>query len=118
MSSLGRSSCLFRWKRAAKKYLITYPMITACLATSLSIYFTYYGIQQSTNDRYPLDASALFASAKFMRMIPSAGYSLLIIPINLAYRKLATRLTDFGRHRIEHDRRAKQRHRCVRSFVN
>jgi hypothetical protein len=32
-----------------------------------------------------------------MRTIPSAGYSLLIIPMNLVYKKLAIFMTDFGK---------------------
>jgi hypothetical protein len=68
----------------------------ACLAISLAIYFTYYRIQKSTNDQYPLEDSSFSAQSKIMRMVPSAGYSLLIIPIKLAYKKLAIFLTDFG----------------------
>jgi hypothetical protein len=33
-----------------------------------------------------------------MRMMPSTGYSLLIIPMNLVYKKLAIFMTDFGKH--------------------
>ena len=67
-----------------------------CLATSLTIYFTYYRIQAKTDKTYPLDGSILFVRAKVMRMVPSTGYSLLIIPINMAYKKLATFLTKTG----------------------
>ncbi len=67
-----------------------------CLALSLTIYFTYYRIQTKTNNNYPLDKSVLVPKAKIMRIIPSIGYSLLIIPINMIYKKLATFLTDFG----------------------
>ena len=63
------------------------------------MFFTYYGIQQSTNDRYPLEGSISFVQAKVMRIVPSAGYSLLIIPINQGYKRLATFLNDFGKER-------------------
>jgi hypothetical protein len=72
-----------------------------CLALALTIYFTYYRIQKSTNDQYPLKESVLLVQAKFMRMVPSTGYSLLIIPINMVYKKLATFLTDFGKSECE-----------------
>ena len=68
-----------------------------CLALSLTIYFTYYGIQNRTNDQYPLAESVFLAKAKVMRMVPSTGYSLLIIPINIMYKKLAAFLNNFGR---------------------
>jgi hypothetical protein len=68
-----------------------------CLAVSLTIYFTYYGIQKKTNNQYPLDGSLFVAQAKAMRIVPSIGYSLLIIPINMMYKKLATFLTNFGK---------------------
>ena len=67
-----------------------------CLAVSLTIYFTYYRIQKKTNDKNPLDDSSPVVQSKIMRMIPSTGYSLLLIPIKLIYKKLATFLTDFG----------------------
>ena len=85
-----------RWKRTMKKYLITYPIMMGCLTLSLSIFFTYYGIQQTTNAKYPLDETVSFIRSKFMRLVPSAGYSLLIIPINKGYKQLATYLTNFG----------------------
>ena len=80
-----------------KKYLISYPFIMVCLALSLTIYFTYYRIQRTTDEKYPLTKSLSLVQAKFMRMVPSTGYSLLILPINIIYKKLATFLTDFGR---------------------
>lgn len=68
-----------------------------CLALSITIYFTYYRIQRNTDENYPLTKSLAFVQAKFMRMVPSTSYSLLILPINIAYKKLATFLTDYGR---------------------
>ena len=76
-------------------------MIVGCLAISLTIYFTYYRIQKKTNEEYPLTAPAVGVQTKVMRMIPSTGYSLLVIPIKLIYKKLATFLTDFGKEKIE-----------------
>ena len=73
----------------------------ACLALSLMIYFTYYRIQRKTDHEYPLDGSVFVAQAKVVRMVPSTGYSLLIIPINMIYKKLATFLTDYGRQRLD-----------------
>ena len=72
-----------------------------CLALSLTIYFTYYRIQRNTNDRYPLTQSLALVQAKFMRMVPSTGYSLLILPINIVYKKLATFLTNNGRKNVQ-----------------
>jgi hypothetical protein len=68
------------------------------LAFSLWIYFTYYRIQKRTNENYPLEKSLFLIPSKFMRTIPSAGYSLLIIPMNLVYKKLAIFMTDFGKN--------------------
>ena len=58
-----------------KKYAVTYPVMMISLVLSLTLFFTYYGIQQSTNDRNPLDGSMMFLRAKAMRIAPSAGYS-------------------------------------------
>lgn len=87
----------FRWKRVVKKYLVTYPIVMCCLAFSLWIYFTYYRIQKKTDEKYSLEKSLFLIQGKFIRMIPSAGYSLLIIPMNFVYKKLAIFMTNFGR---------------------
>ncbi len=67
-----------------------------CLAFSLWIYFLYYRVQKKADENYPLETSLFVTQAKFMRMIPSAGYSLLIIPMNFVYQKLAIFMTNFG----------------------
>ncbi|CAF3286759.1 unnamed protein product [Rotaria sp. Silwood2] len=90
-----------RWKRLLKKYLVTYPVVMCCLALSLWIYFAYYRIQIKTDHNYPLDGSLFSIHTKLMRTMPSAGYSLLIIPMNLIYKKIATYLTDFENHRLQ-----------------
>jgi len=87
----------FRWKRVLKKYLVTYPIVTGCLALSLWIYFTYYRIQKTVEENYPLETSSFLAYTKSVRMLPTAGYSLLIIPMNLVYQKLATIMTNYGK---------------------
>ncbi|CAF1198507.1 unnamed protein product [Rotaria sordida] len=89
------------WKHLLKKYLVSYPLMLVCVAISLIMYFTYCGIQQSTDEKYPFDDSVLFIHAKSMRMAPSLGYSLLIGPVNLAYKRLATFLTDLENHRLQ-----------------
>ena len=94
---IERSLMLFRWKRTLKKYLVTYPIVMLCLALSLWIYFAYYAVQQKTDKQYPLEATAILPTAKLMRMVPSTGYSLLIIPMNLVYKKLAVFMTNYGR---------------------
>ncbi len=78
-----------------------------CVALSLWFYFLYYRIQKKAEENYPLKKSF---QAKFMHLIPSAGYSLLIIPMNFVYQKLAILMTDFGtknKPRLE-----KLRNRC------
>jgi hypothetical protein len=70
-----------------------------CLAISLWIYFGYYRVQNKTNDRYPLDASIFLVPGKVMRLAPSAGYSLLIIPLNSVYTKLAIWMNNFGKNK-------------------
>lgn len=87
----------FSWKRVLKKYCVTYPFVVCGLAFSVWIYFLYYRIQKKTEDNYPLDKSYFLIQAKFMRLMPSAFYSLLIIPMNFIYRKLAIAMTNFGR---------------------
>jgi hypothetical protein len=72
-----------------------------CLAISLTMYFTYCRIQKKTDDQYPLDGSVFMAKVKVMRLAPSIGYSLLIIPINMLYKKLATFLTDYGKKKLK-----------------
>ncbi|CAM4753214.1 unnamed protein product [Rotaria magnacalcarata] len=89
-----------KWKRVLKKYLVSYPILICCLALSLWIYFAFYGIQMKTDHDYPLDDSLFFIHAKLMRTLPSTGYSLLILGLNLIYRKIATHLTDFENHRL------------------
>ena len=90
------SQFLLRWKRALKKYLITYPFVMSCLGLSLLLFFVYHRIQIRTDRNYPLDISTFLISSKYIRMVPSIGYSLMIIPLNLIYKKLAEYLTDFG----------------------
>jgi hypothetical protein len=67
-----------------------------CVALSLWIYFLYHRVQKGTDENYPLEGSLLGVQATFMRLMPSAGYSLLIIPLNLVYQKLAIFMTNFG----------------------
>lgn len=61
------------------------------------MYFTYCRIQNSTNEKYPIDGSIFFIKAKAMRLMPSIGYSLIIAPVNTAYRALAKYLNNFGK---------------------
>ncbi len=69
-----------------------------CLALSLWIYFAYHKVQKKADENYPVDKSVTLLPGKLMRMMPSTGYSLLIIPMNLVYKKLAIFMTDFGKH--------------------
>jgi hypothetical protein len=65
---------------------------------SLWIYFTYNRVQKTTDEKYSTEGKSVFSiQAKVIRMMPSAGYSLLILPLNLIYRKLATFMTNFGK---------------------
>jgi len=90
-----------RWKRTLKKYFVSYPIVATCIAISLWIYFTYYGVQQSTNARYPLPKSSMAVKSKVMRFVPSASYSLIVIPIKAIYQKIARFVTDFENHRLQ-----------------
>ncbi|CAF1311319.1 unnamed protein product [Adineta steineri] len=89
------------WKRSLKKYLVTYPITMFCLALTLWIYFTYYAIQKKTEKTYPLDKSIYLPKAKVMRLAPSIGYSLFVVPLNMVYKKLATYLTNYENHRLQ-----------------
>ncbi|CAF1320639.1 unnamed protein product [Adineta steineri] len=89
------------WKRSMKKYLVTYPITMFCLALTLWIYFTYYAIQKKTEKTYPLDKSIYLPKAKVMRLAPSIGYSLFVVPLNMVYKKLATYLTNYENHRLQ-----------------
>ncbi|CAF0826099.1 unnamed protein product [Didymodactylos carnosus] len=90
------------WKRQLKKYLITYPVIMICLSISLTIYFTYYRIQKRTNEQLMSDhEKAMSLSGYGLRIVPSAGYSLLVTTITLAYKRLSILLTDFENHRLQ-----------------
>ncbi|CAF1291293.1 unnamed protein product [Adineta steineri] len=89
------------WKRSLKKYLVTYPITMFCLALTLWIYFTYYAIQKKTEKTYPLDKSIYLPRAKVMRLAPSIGYSLFVVPLNMVYKKLATYLTNYENHRLQ-----------------
>jgi len=75
-----------------------------CLAFSLWIYFTYCRIQKRTEENYPLEKYLFLIQGKFIRMIPSAGYSLFIIPMNLVYKKLAILMTNFGTKKNKSER--------------
>ena len=87
----------------AKKYFVTYPIVMGCLGLSLWVYFAYHRIQKKTDDNYPVDKSLVAAvPPTFVRMVPSAGYSLGIIPMNLVYSKLATWMTKYGKHGTHH----------------
>ncbi|UJR16383.1 hypothetical protein I4U23_003286 [Adineta vaga] len=98
----GRLEPLYpAWKRQIKKYLVSYPIVMGCLVFAMTLYFTYYGIQERTNTNYPLTNSGIPVETKVRRMIPSTGYSLLVIPVKLIYKKLATFLTDFENHRLQ-----------------
>ena len=97
-----------------------------CLALSLWIYFAYYAVQQKTDKKYPLETPAILPTAKLMRMVPSTGYSLLIIPMNLIYKKLAIFMTNYGRglYEIENEcfylelRFCLENHRLQTSYEN
>lgn len=80
-----------------KKYLVSYPIVMGCLAFAITFYFSHYRLQQDVNAQYPLTPDApLPLAAKIRRMLPSTGYSVLVIPVKLIYKKLATFLTDYG----------------------
>lgn len=95
----------------------------ASLAFSLWIYFAYYAIQKKTDEKYPLQKTGLLPQAKLMRMVPSAGYSLLIIPMNLVYKKLAVLMTNFGKDQRcdegdDAQRTCLENHRLQTSYEN
>ncbi|CAF1064866.1 unnamed protein product [Adineta steineri] len=89
------------WKRQVKKYLVSYPIIMGCLIGSLTVYFTFYRTQKKMHAEYPLENPKNPLETKLMRMAPSTCYSLVVIPIKLFYRKLATFLTDYENHRLQ-----------------
>lgn len=89
------------WKRMLRKYFVTYPLVFVCFAISIWIYFYYYRIQKKIDENYPLNSSVMLIQAKYIRLVPSAVYSLAIIPLNSIYTKFATILTDFENHRLQ-----------------
>lgn len=96
----------FSWKRMLRKYFVTYPLVFICFAISIWIYFYYYRIQKKTDENYPLNSSFMLIQAKYIRLLPSAVYSLAIIPLNSIYTKFATILTNFGQsaERVEREK--------------
>ncbi|CAF1634206.1 unnamed protein product [Adineta ricciae] len=98
----GRLEPLYpAWKRQVKKYLVSYPIVMGCLALALTLYFTYYKIQQRTNENFPLGNPSNPIETKVRRMLPSMVYSLSLIPVKLIYKNIATFLTDYENHRLQ-----------------
>ena len=82
-----------------------------CLGISLWIYFTYYRIQKKTDENYPLESSLMLIQAKYIRLLPSVGYSLLIIPLNSVLYQISS---NYDRFRYENIRkRSKKSHRLI-----
>lgn len=67
------------------------------MAAALTIYFKYYRIQMNINKKYPIKESGYSIISKVMRMIPSIGYSLVLITSKIIYKNIATSLTNFGK---------------------
>jgi len=67
------------------------------LAFALTFYFNYFRVQKYVNGLYPLDKSVSIIPSKVARLVPSISYSVLLIPVKLLYKKLATFLNDFGK---------------------
>ena len=87
--------------------MVSYPIIIGALIIALTVYFKYYRIQKDIDHKYPLKKkkSTITIEGKIIRMLPSIGYSLSIIPMKVIYKKIATYLTEFGMIKIKNKKK-------------
>lgn len=83
-----------RKKRRIQKYLVSYPTIALAIFIAFLTMMAYYHVQYAADEKY-LNADSYFDLA--MRILPSIGYSLVVIPLNMVYKMVSVYLTDWGR---------------------
>ncbi len=76
-----------------QKYLISYPVIGMSIFIAFLIMMAYYYFQHAVDVKYGGDSYVHLA----MRIIPSIAYSLVVIPLNMAYRMISIHLTEWGK---------------------
>lgn len=83
----------FRKKRRLQKYLVSYPVIGFSIFVAFLIMMAYYYFQHAVDVRFQDDSYVHLA----VRILPSIVYSLVVLPLNMLYKKLSVSLTEWGR---------------------
>lgn len=82
-----------KWKRQARLWLVSCPVILLCLALALGAMVAYLWLDQRTQSYAAANPSTL---SSLLAALPGIGYSILLIVMNSAFRKLAMILNEFG----------------------
>lgn len=90
----GKAEPVFpKWRRAARFYCVTVPVIGSCLGVAFAIMLFYFWLQHWADSLYEGNKGWL----NFLLLyVPTAIYAVLIGILNGIYRKVAKALNDFG----------------------
>nr|KAG5712249.1 hypothetical protein BaRGS_014599 [Batillaria attramentaria] len=87
-----------KWKRLARFYCVTVPVISFCLAVAFGIMLFYFWMQAWADSLYEGDKGWI----NFLLLyVPTAIYAVLIGILNGIYRTVAKKLNDFENHRLD-----------------
>lgn len=76
-----------------QKYLVSYPVIGLSIFVAFLIMMAYYYFQHAVDVRFQDDSYVHLV----VRILPSIVYSLVVLPLNMIYKKLSVSLTEWGR---------------------
>lgn len=77
--------------------MLSYPLVALSILVAFIIMMTYYHFQHLFDEDYP-DNSTIH---NLLRLIPSIVYSCIVIPLNVIYKLIAVKLTDWENHRTQ-----------------
>ncbi|KAK7114042.1 anoctamin-10-like isoform X2 [Littorina saxatilis] len=87
-----------KWKRSARFYCVTVPVISVCLWVAFIIMLFYFWMQHWADDVYAGNKGWINLMLVY---VPTAIYAVLIGILNGIYRKVAKLLNDFENHRLD-----------------
>ena len=82
-----------KWKRVAKYYLVSLPLLLICLWIAFIVMLIYFWLQAKAEKYY---AEKSNFGAMIVLYLPSTVYAIVISIMNTIYRKLAKALNDWG----------------------
>ncbi|ESO86525.1 hypothetical protein LOTGIDRAFT_220570 [Lottia gigantea] len=88
-----------KWKRLAKFYFVTVPVISLCLCAAFFVMLLYFWMQAWADKAY-IDSGHSYFYLPVL-YTPSGIYAVMIAVVNAIYRLIARELNDWENHRLE-----------------